>query len=105
MQMDDIKLFAKNEKESKSLIQIIRIYIQEIRMEFGIEECSILIIKSGKRKKMKGIELPNQERIRMLGEKKNYKYFGMMKANTIKQRWKKKNKKSASQKNEKTPWN
>ena len=35
--MDDIKVFAKNEKELKSLIQAVRIYSQDITMEFGIE--------------------------------------------------------------------
>ena len=37
MYMDDIKLFAKNEKELETLIHIVRIYSQDIGMEFGIE--------------------------------------------------------------------
>ena len=49
--MDDIKLFAKkDEKELKTLIQIIRIYSQDIGMEFGIEKCAIQIMRSGKDK-------------------------------------------------------
>ena len=32
-----------------------------------------------------GIQLPNLEKIRTLGEKKNYKYLGIWKADTIKQ--------------------
>ena len=35
--MDDIKLFAKNEKELKTVIHKIRIYSQDIGMEYGIE--------------------------------------------------------------------
>ena len=31
--MDDIKLFAKNEKESETLIHAVRKYNQDIRME------------------------------------------------------------------------
>ena len=38
-------------------------------MEFGIEKCAMLIIKSGKRQMMEGIEVSNQERIKTLGEK------------------------------------
>ena len=38
MYMDDIKLFAKNEKELKTLIHAVRIYSQDIGMEFGIEK-------------------------------------------------------------------
>ena len=36
MYMDDIKLFAKNEKELETLILALRIYSQDIWMEFGI---------------------------------------------------------------------
>ena len=39
MYMDRIKLFAKNEKESEILIQVLRIYSQDIGMEFDIEKC------------------------------------------------------------------
>ena len=35
MYMDDIKLFAKNEKELEALIHAVRIYSQNIGMEFG----------------------------------------------------------------------
>ena len=35
--MDDIKLFAKNKREIETLIQTVRIYNQDIGMEFGIE--------------------------------------------------------------------
>ena len=31
------------------------------------------------------IKLPNQEKIRMLGEKETYKYLGILEADTIKQ--------------------
>ena len=48
MYMDDIKLFAKNEKELESLKHDVRIYSQDIGMEFGIERCSMLVMKSGK---------------------------------------------------------
>ena len=47
--MDYIKLFAENEKELETPIQAVRIYIQDIGMEFGIEKCAMLIMRSGKR--------------------------------------------------------
>ena len=37
MYMDDIKLFAKNEKELETQIQAVRIYSQDVGMEFGTE--------------------------------------------------------------------
>ena len=36
MYMDDIKVFAKNEKELEILVQTIRIYSQYIGIELGI---------------------------------------------------------------------
>ena len=36
MHIDDIKLFAKNEKEQETLIHAVRIYSQDIGKEFGI---------------------------------------------------------------------
>ena len=69
MHIDDIKLFATNTKELETLIQTIRIYSQDKGMEFGKENCAMLIMKNGKRHKTKETEVPNQERIRMLREK------------------------------------
>ena len=83
--MDDIKLFAKNEKELETLIQAVRIYSQDRGMEFAIEKCAMLIMKSRKQHKTEGIEIPNQNRIRTLREKETYKYLGILEADIIKQ--------------------
>ena len=80
-----IKLFAKNEKEQETLIQAVRIYSQDIGMEFGIEKCAILVMKSGKWHLTDGMELPNQDKIRTLRENETYKYLGILEADTIKQ--------------------
>ena len=73
MYMDDMKLFAKNEKELETLIHVVRIYNQDIRMEFCIEKCAMQVMKSGKRHLSDGMELPNQDKTRTLGEKETYK--------------------------------
>ena len=83
--MDDIKLFAKNEKELETQIHTVRIYSQDIGMEFTIEKCALLIMRSGKRHLTDVIELPNQDKIRKLAENEIYKYLGILKADTIKQ--------------------
>ena len=59
MYIDDIKLFTINEKEFETQIQALRIYSEDIQMEFGIEKCVMLIMKSRKRQMTEGIELPN----------------------------------------------
>ena len=85
MYMDDIKLFAKNEKELETLIHTIRIYSRGIGMEFGIEKCTRLVMKSGKRQLTDGMELPNQDKIKTIAENETYKYLGILEADTIKQ--------------------
>ena len=67
MNMDDIKLFAKNEKELGTVIHAVRIYNQNIGKEFSIEKCAMLAMKSGKRYLTDGMELPNQDKIRTFG--------------------------------------
>ena len=49
--MDDIKLFAKNEKEVETLIQAVRIYSQD--------KYTMLVMKSGKRHMTVGMKQPN----------------------------------------------
>ena len=85
MYMADIRLFAKNEKDLETLIHAVRIYSQDLGMEFGIEKCARLVMKSGKRHLTDGMELPNQDKIRTLGEKETYKYLGILKTDIIKQ--------------------
>ena len=42
-------------------------------------------MKSGYRHRTDGMELPNQDKIRTLGENESYKYLGILEADTIKQ--------------------
>ena len=88
MYMDDIKLFTKNEKELETLIQTVIIYSQDIEMEFGVEKCIMLVMKSGKRHLTEGVELPNQEKLRTLEEKETDKYRKLTPLS--KWKWKKK---------------
>ena len=62
-----------------------RICSQDIGMEFGIEKCAMLEMKSGKQHITEGVELLNQIVIRTLGEKETYKYLGILEADIIKQ--------------------
>ena len=82
--MDGIKLFAKNEKELETLIHAVRIYSQDIGMEFGREKSTMLVMKSGKRYMTDGMELLNHDKIRTLGENESYKYLGILEADTMK---------------------
>ena len=85
MCMDDVKLFAKREKELETLIHAVRIYSEDIGMGSVIEKSAMLVMKSGKRHLTDGMELPIQDKIRTLGEKETYKYVSVLEADTIKQ--------------------
>ena len=54
-------------------------------MELGEEKAAIRVMKSGKWHLTDRMELPNQDKIRTLGEKETYKYLGILEADTIKQ--------------------
>ena len=71
----------KNEKELKTLIRTIRMYNQDIGMEFSIEKCETIVMKSGKRERVEEIELPNKDYIR----REENKYLGILEAGTIRQ--------------------
>ena len=69
-------------------------------MEFGIEKSAKLVMKRGKRYLTDGMDLPNQDKIWTLGEKKTYKYLDILEADTIKRVViKEKNSKRISQEN------
>ena len=39
--MDDLKLYSRNEKGLDSLVQTIRVFSEDIGMEFGVAKCAI----------------------------------------------------------------
>ena len=70
MYMDDIKLFAVNEKVLETLLQTVKIYSKDIGMKAGIEKCTMLEMKSDKRLTVEVFELKNQVVIRTIGKRK-----------------------------------
>ena len=80
--MDDLKLYAKSEKELDSLIQTVRVFSKDIGMQFGIEKCSTLVLKRGKRIKSDGIKMPDDKVIKSLKDAKDtniWVYYRQMK--------------------------
>ena len=84
--MDDLKLYSKTEKTLDSLIQTVLIFSNDIKMEFGIEKCAILVLKRGKVIKSEGIKLPDNRKMRSLDENEEYKYLGILQAVQNKQK-------------------
>ena len=105
MYINDIKILAKNEKELETLIQTIRIYNQDIGIEFDILKSGMVVMKSRKRKTAEGIELRHQENIKRWEKKKIIRTQEYWKWTPSNKHWWKKNKKSVPQKNEKASRN
>ena len=78
--MDDLKLYSRSEKGLDSLVQTVRVFSEDIGMEFGIEKCAMLVMEKGKIVKSAGIELPDGKVIKSLQEGESYKYFRILEA-------------------------
>ena len=70
--MDDFKLYSRSEKGLDSLVQTVRVFSEDIRMEFGTEKCTTLVMEKGKIVKSVGIELPDGKVIKSLQEGESY---------------------------------
>ena len=75
--MDDLKLYSRKEKGLDSLIQTVRIFSEDIGMEFDIEKWAMLVMEKRKIVKSVGMELPDGKVIKSLQEGKSYKYLGI----------------------------
>ena len=82
--MDDLKLYGESEKALDSLVQTVRIFTSDIRMEFGIEKCATLIQKRGKVVRSDGFKLPDDKVINSLQDKDGYKYLGILQVDKVK---------------------
>ena len=89
--MDDVKLFGKTEKQLESLMNTVRIFSDDIRMEFGIKKCGVLVMKKGKHVRSEGIEIPSGEKIKEIDLANGYKYLGILEADGIKDKCMKEN--------------
>ena len=78
--MDDLKLHSRNEKGLDSLVQTVRVFSEDIGMEFGIEKCAMLVMEKGKIVKSDGIELAGGKVIKSLQGGESYKYLGILEA-------------------------
>ena len=75
--MDDLKLYSRSEKGLDSLVQTVRVFREDIGIEFGIEKCAMLVMKKGRIVKSVGIELPDGKVVKSFQEGESYKYLGI----------------------------
>ena len=81
--MDDLKLYGKTKSDIESLISTVRLFGDDISMRFGLQKCASIVLKRGKRVEDEGIQLVDDKVIEDVGIE-NYKYLGVLEADTIK---------------------
>ena len=81
--MDDLKLFAKNDQQLPGLLNIVKQFNDDIRMEFGLDKCAKAKFFRGKLLKAKNITLDTITIIKDLEPDDNYKYLGVTEGDAI----------------------
>ena len=80
--MDDMKLFGRSFVEIDKLVSTVYLTSADMRMEFGIRKCSVLVLKKGKIVESDGVLLPNGERMQSV-EEEGYKYLGILEVDDL----------------------
>ena len=57
--MDDLRLYTKKERVIDSLINMMRIFSDDIGMKFGLDKCARLLVERGKVKSTEVLHLSN----------------------------------------------
>ena len=84
--MDDLKLYANNDQKLHDLIEIVSTFSRDIQMNFGLDKCNVMTIKRGKLVQGHDFILANDETIKALDIREQYKYLGMMQSDEIKKK-------------------
>ena len=77
--LDDLKLYFKSEADMSTLVNTVRIFSEDIRMNFGFDKCAILVINRGRATESEDIVLPGGT-IEALPLSSSYKYLGVLEA-------------------------
>ena len=75
--MDDLKLYGASKDQLDSLVLVVRIFLQDIKMSFGLDKCAVLEMRRGRQVGSSGIELPDDQPIGEI-EEEGYKYLGIL---------------------------
>ena len=83
--MDDLKLFTKSKNQIDSLVETVHIFSEDIRMQFGIKKCEVLIMERGKVIRTDGVRLPDGQDMKDIDED-SYTYLGLLETDKIKEK-------------------
>ena len=71
--MDDLKLIAKSEEELQKQVQTVKIFSDDIHMEFGLQKCAKISFKRGKLIQSQNLVIDINREIQELEQRKTYK--------------------------------
>lgn len=77
--MDDIKLYAENPKQLKSLITNVKTFSDDIQMAFGLDKCAEVHVTKGKLTS----HAENTRDFEQMSPEETYKYLGIQQNNRI----------------------
>ena len=80
--MDDLKLYASKEAELRSLLRLVEVFSEDIRMSFGLDKCRTISVKRGIQQSV-GFTLEDGQTVDPLNEEETYKYLGVQQALSI----------------------
>ena len=75
--MDDLMLYGASKDQLDSLVQVVRIFSQDIKILFGLDKNAVLEMRRGRQIDSSGIELPDGQHIGEI-EEEDYKYLGIL---------------------------
>ena len=75
--MDDLKLIAKSEEELQKLIKTVKIFSDDINIEFGLAKCAKITFKRDKLTNSQNLVIDTNREIQELEHRKTYKYLGI----------------------------
>ena len=84
--MDDLKLYAEDERGIERLIEVVHGFSRDIGMEFGLDKCAKCTIKKGVKTDGDRIEIEEGKFVEELEGDANYKYLGIEENATLEHR-------------------
>ena len=78
---DDLKVCSK-EEDLNTLVNTVRIFSQDIKMEFGFDKCAMIVVRRGNPVHSNGIEIEGSIIPDISDESQSYKYLGIPQQHT-----------------------
>ena len=75
--MDDLKTYAKSDSQQTGLLNIVKTFSNDIKMEFGLDKCAKATFKRGKLTETSDLQLDIDTCIKELDQEDTYKYLGV----------------------------